>query len=95
MYTSDHAPTVKWECFEYKTIQSKGTTKRKLLLVKHETKPGEQFRYLAKLLKTFSNHNVRSKWQNKQFHEIVENLPQNHCVTVHVYIAKIINAQIK
>ena len=81
--TDESQPTVKWEKFEYRDVDYKGRTIRKLLLTKKETKPGAMFEHLRSLLKTFPAHNFRARWQHDQFAALLENLPHDHCITVH------------
>ena len=81
--TDETTPTVKWEQFEYKDIEYKGRTIRKLLLTKKTTKAGEMFAHMKDILRTFPAHNFRAKWQHNQFSALLENLPINHCITVH------------
>ena len=83
--TEQGAPSVTWEAYEYKNVQTKRGSVRKLLLTKRTTKPGDMFRHLIKLLQSFPSHNFRAKWQHQQFNNLVENLPTDHCVTVHDY----------
>lgn len=81
---SDDAQLIKWEKFENVTVNVKGNkTIKKLMLVKKETKVGELFAYLRKLLETFPLHQHRATWQNEQFQNLVRNLPERQCVLVH------------
>ncbi|CAC5356864.1 unnamed protein product [Mytilus coruscus] len=56
---------------------------RKLVLLRKSSSPAEMFQYLKKLLETFPAHQFRAYWQSKQMKSLVENLPIDHCVTVH------------
>jgi hypothetical protein len=49
------------------------------------TKPGEMIDNLRKVLQFFPGHNFRAKWQTDQLKNIIENLPENECVTVHYF----------
>lgn len=44
------------------------------------TKPGEMIDNLRKVFQFFPVHNFRAKWQTDQ---LIENFPENECVTVH------------
>ncbi|CAG2202023.1 unnamed protein product [Mytilus edulis] len=81
--TSELAPDIKWERYEYVNIKTKGSSRRKLMLISKTTKPGEMFTYFKDILKTFPSHQFRANWQNKQFKMLKENLPQQHCIFVH------------
>jgi len=85
LQTEGDIENVQWECFEYRDIKSKNGLRKKLLLVKKNTKPGEMTAYFKKLLETFPFHNFRAKWQNQQLKRLVTNLPLNHVITVHDY----------
>jgi hypothetical protein len=74
---------VNWKRFEYVEIKTKNGVKKKLTLVDKTTKPGEMITYLKKVLEFFPGHHFRSKWQTDQLKHLVQNLPQNDCLTVH------------
>lgn len=54
-------------------------------LVDKTTKPGVMIEYFKKVLQFFPGHNFRAKWQNDQLKKIIENLPEDECVTVHEF----------
>ncbi|CAC5387052.1 unnamed protein product [Mytilus coruscus] len=83
--TDDSSENINWECFEYINQHTKNGPKKKLMLVKKNTKPGLMVHYQQKLLGTFPAHNFRAKWQNSQLKHLVTNLPQNHVISVHDY----------
>ena len=80
---SDSAPSVLWEKYEYREVKSKDIVRKKLVLVRKQSKPKEIFEYLRYLLETFPLHQFRSSWQNKQQKHLVDNLPKNHCLLIH------------
>jgi len=80
---SDDAPDLKWKKFEYIDIKTKNGTKKKITLVDKTTKPGVMIDNFKKVLQFFPGHNFRAKWQNDQLKKIIENLPEDECVTVH------------
>ncbi len=82
------APTIKWDKYEYRTIQSKGKERRKLMLIIKETKPCELFQYLKQLLQTFPAHQHRANWQNEQLKKLIDNLPEGDCISIHDYSEK-------
>ena len=51
---SNTAPDVKWDRYEYVDFKSKGSVRRKLILVQKVTKPGDMFTYFTEILQTFS-----------------------------------------
>ena len=58
--TTPTAPNVKWQRFEYINLQhADGHEKRKLQLVIKETGPGDLFKDLKELLKSFPSHQFR------------------------------------
>ncbi|MES9904038.1 MAG: hypothetical protein ABW168_15355 [Sedimenticola sp.] len=77
------APTVRWEKYEYQVVKTKGKERRKLLLVKKETNPCELFQYFKQILQTFPAHQHRANWQNAQLKYLIDNLPDNDCVSIH------------
>ncbi|XP_062578884.1 uncharacterized protein LOC134240823 [Saccostrea cucullata] len=81
--SNDDSPDVTWDCFEYKTVKSKGGETKKLMMTKKITKPAEVFDYLKQLLHKFPSHNMRAKWQMQQLKNLQQSLPQSHCITIH------------
>ena len=82
--TTPTAPKVKWQRFEY--IQhTDGQEKRKLQLVIRETGPGDLFKHLKELLKSFPSHQFRASWQHEQLERLLDNLPPNHISCIHDY----------
>lgn len=83
---SDNSPDIKWERYEYKNIAGKGGKMcRKLQYVTKNTKPGIMFNYFSKLLTDFPAHEHRANWQNGQFKNNLDNLPDDHAICVHDY----------
>lgn len=80
---ADDVPDLKWKKFEYIDNKTKHGMKKKLTLVDKTTKPGEMIDNVRKVLQFFPGHNFRAKWQTDQLKNIIENLPENECVTVH------------
>ena len=81
---SENSKDVQWERYEYQTLKTKGSlTKRKLVLVKKQTKVGVLFNHFQSLLHKFPSHQFRSEWQTKQAKHIIENLPEGDIVAVH------------
>jgi hypothetical protein len=85
--TTETAPIVKWQKFEYVVIgvNADNSEKKKLKLVDKSTTPGEMFSCLKNLLQTYPSHQFRANWQNQQLRELVENLPVGHALAVHDY----------
>ena len=85
--SSDGAPLIKWERFEYIICgkDSSGKDKKRLQIVQKETKPSEMFRYFKHLLVGFPAHQFRASWQHEQFKQLMANLPLHHACCIHDY----------
>lgn len=82
--SSNDELSVHWERYEYVTLKVKGgKTRRKLQLIKKKTSPHEMYEYFFELLKVYPSHQFRAVWQNKQYRNIVSNLPTESAVVVH------------
>lgn len=83
---SHDAADISWERYEYITTKIKGgKQRRKLQLVKKQSKPGYMFDYFTQLLRSFPSHQFRALWQNNQYKYIADNLPLHHALCVHDY----------
>ena len=68
------SPNVEWMRYEYVFVPTKSGEKKRLCLVKVNTKPGEMFKYFLELISKFSAHVFRAKWQTEQLKSIKSNL---------------------
>ncbi|XP_071153191.1 uncharacterized protein [Mytilus edulis] len=77
------SPNVEWMRYEYVFVPTKSGEKKKLCLVKVNTKPGEMFKYFLELISKFSAHVFRAKWQTEQLKSIKSNLKKNEAICIH------------
>ena len=81
----ENSPDVQWERYEYVDLKKGSKSIRKLMLVKKKSKPYEMFAYFLQILSSFPYHQFSASWHSEQLKSLLENLPQNHCVTVNDY----------
>lgn len=79
----DSSQNVQWMCYEYCTFKFNGTEKKKLTLVKKDSKPGVMFQYFQRILEKYTAHAFRARWQAEQLRWLKQHLPPDEVICVH------------
>jgi hypothetical protein len=82
---NEQLPDVPWERYEYVNLKHGLKSIRKLMFVKKTSKPCETFSYFLQILRSFPYHQFSASWQSEQLRSLLDNLPQNHCITINNY----------
>ena len=82
---NEQLPDVQWERYEYVNLKRGLKSIRKLMPVKKTSKPCEMFSYILQILRSFPYHEFSASWQSEQLRSLLDNLHQNHCITINDY----------